>query len=68
MLLVFIIDHSVTDADFRKNVLRFCRVIFQLSSDICHIDAKNPVIAVREGAPDVGDERVVCDDPSRVLG
>ena len=66
--LSFAFPHSVSDSDFRINILRFCRIEFQLSPDMCHIDPQDLVVAVCVGTPDSADDIIVGKDFSGLFG
>lgn len=61
---IFIFSHAVADADLCENILRLCRVLFYLPADICHVDAKNLIVAVRIRSPDSVHDEFIGQNPS----
>ena len=67
-LIHLILYHTISNPDFRKNVLRLCRIFFDLTPDMSHIDAENAVVSVCVGPPDILDNGVVGHDAAGVFG
>ena len=66
--LVAILKHPVANTQLCKNILRFARVFFDLTANIRHIDAQNPVVIISIRPPDLVNQCVIGHNLAGILG
>ena len=54
------VRHAVSDTYFSKDIFGFRRIFFNLSADVCHIDAKDLVVSSGGRPPQFLQYLVVC--------
>lgn len=59
--------HTVANADFGKDVLRICRILFYFTAYIGHVYTEDPVVIICVWSPDIIDDRRVGHNFSAVL-
>lgn len=59
--------HTVANADFGKDVLRICRILFHFTAYIGHVYTEDPVVIICVWSPDIIDDRRVGHNFSAVL-
>ena len=67
LLLHLILNHPISNPNLCKHILRFCWILFQFPSNMCHIHAQNTVIIVRIRPPDIRNNRIIRHDPAGIL-
>ena len=66
-VLIFILNHTVSNTDFGKNIFWLCRIQFQFTSNVCHVYPEYPIIIVRIRSPDTGNDGIISHDSAGVL-
>ena len=67
LLLHLILNHPISNPNLCKHILRFCWILLQFPSNMCHIHAQNTVIIVRIRPPDIRNNRIIRHDPAGIL-